>query len=200
MASLWRGRLTDTAIAVAVGALVAAGCAEGPVYDPASPVPPVTVRAEPLAYSPVVPRLPITAGVYYAPEWRFAETNGWASGDPRVRFKLGTAAVSLFNQHATALFERVLELPAWPPADLPGEAVDIVLIPRLEQYPDAFFAFTVGVEVVSPKGDGITTAASKAWYIPQLETTQVISSPAPERIAQVRLQETLAAVSTSLVV
>ena len=186
-------------VAFGLAALLTVGCAEGPVYDPSAVIPPVTVPAEPLAYSPLLPRLPIAAGIYYSPEWRLAEMTGWASGDPRVRFKLGLAAVAYFDQIAAALFERVEPLPSWP-ANGPGmQVVDLVMVPRIEQSEDAFIGFTVGVDVFSPNGSLITSVATKPWYIPETDQHDSQIPADSARIAQIRLKETLAALSTSLI-
>jgi hypothetical protein len=189
----------NAAVAFAFAVLLTLGCAERPVYDPNAEVPPVYVPAELLTYSPLLPRLPVAAGIYYPPEWRYAEMTGWASGDPRVRFKLGSAAVALFDQIAAALFAQVQSLPSWPRTEGGTQLLDLVLVPRIVQSADAFVGYTLGVDLYSVDASPIAGVATKLWYIPETEIPDSGSPGDPARIAQIRLKEGLAALSTSLI-
>ena len=148
-ATWWLGR----ASAVVVVTAMLAGCADVPTQDASLPVPPVNVTVAPLPYPPLLPRLPVTAGVFYSSEWRNAEPNGWGSGDPRIRFQLGAAATALFDEIATALFGSVSQLPAWPDPASGSQSVDLVLVPRLDQSLDTFVRFTLAVDVFSRDGN-----------------------------------------------
>ena len=88
---------------------------------------------------------------------------------------------------------------AWPAADSGAEGVDLVLIPSIEQLPDAFISFVVSVDMFTPDGAAIARVATRSWYFREVDPTESASSADPARIGQVRLKEALAALTTSAI-
>lgn len=153
---------------IAALTLVLAGCATGPRYGPDSPVTTIAVPANRLTYIPLVPKLPVTAGIHYTEFFHAASATTGGGDSPRVRHEFGDAAVALFDQHAAAMFDRTVEL---PPNQMPEDmaaAVDIVFVPRFEPMLAIAFhehcarttilsGFKLGVDVLAPDGSSITT-------------------------------------------
>jgi hypothetical protein len=156
--------------AMAVIAAVVSGCATGPKYGPDSPVTTVVVPVEPLKYPPLVPKLPITVGIYYTPELRAASVQTGGGSRPRVAYLVGPSAVACFEQVAASLFARTVELQARPQ---PGQRFPVVDLAFVLDYQPARYDANLVVEAFATDGSTIATNGS---YI-QLPLTTAADAP-----------------------
>jgi hypothetical protein len=83
--------------------------------------------------TPLVPKLPLTVGVYYTDEFRnfvYTEIDD-SSGKDQYLIASGQSQLNLFNTILPALFEQVVMLDT---PDTSNEAVDAVFIPNISEF------------------------------------------------------------------
>ncbi len=91
-----------------------------------------TISVNPTVEGLAVPaRLPLTMGIYYAPDFRSYEDGRWDSH--AVIFPVGPASVALFEQVFPLLFERTVPVPP-DPAPAVGPPVAAILEPTLKEF------------------------------------------------------------------
>ncbi len=91
---------------------------------------------EVLEVDPLMERLPVTIGIYYAPEFRsFEETDTYrADGSVnRYHLRLGAPSVKLFDRVFPALFEITIPVSSRPPFTGTATEQDAVIEPRIKR-------------------------------------------------------------------
>ena len=113
-----------SAIVLTATAMAAAGCSTTQIV-----VAPVTLPQDPL-----VARLPLAVGAYYAPQFRSYEHVEEWTGAARHRWSLllGPASASLFEQTLPAMFGQVRPLAMPPGAAVGLDRLDAVVEPTIE--------------------------------------------------------------------
>lgn len=151
----WSRRGRDAA---AIGLCLALGACtyNAPVYPVAAPDPAAT--PDPAA-APAAPRQPLVLGLHLDEQLvGYRQRTMLPSGDAVV-MPIGEAIAVQLEGACRRQFTQCPRLPAAPPAPAP-EAVDLVLVPRLERaslLPGSFFglwelALTLSFDLVTPSG------------------------------------------------
>jgi hypothetical protein len=193
------GAIARLAGVVAVVVLVAS-CATTPKYGPDSPVTTVILPVERLQYAPLVPKLPITVGIYYSKEFREAVATAGGYDSPRYRYEVGAAAVALFDQIAASLFSRTIDLSSPPSPASNAAGVDLVLVARFAPDYQRF-----ELDVVAPDGSTVASITSIFRYALGAHVTGVgwvlphTVNSAEVAIGLLKLNDRMGDLSTSLI-
>lgn len=103
-------------------ALVAVGCAGPYVRQVETPAIP----------APLMMRIPLAVGVHYTPEFRAAQpsTSAYLQGGGSIEniWVVGEPSVAVFDTVLRGMFEKVVEVKQWPPADNRPEVAGVLVL------------------------------------------------------------------------